>query len=333
MPAPYGVTPTGFSTKTLPEQLAEIEVQMVAAFGPGVVQDPQSPLGQLNGLFADALAEMWELAQALYGSLDVDQASGPRLDALGKLRRIERATGQSDDEYRLAITQSGFGNQKTRTIRNRILEVSGVTSVQVIENSTPIAADSGLDPHSLSIIVQGGDDGEVATAIWENTVAGIGLQGNVAVEVISDGFCQTVSFTRPVLVELAVEVDVSLQLDQCDCAPEDISTMIANLSATLSDECGLTTGATVTPADIEKVVNQNNGIRVEAVRLSRDDTTPLFQNVAFTIEELPVVSAANVTISYVDYAAPLTTQSPSTETDNVISGTDNVISGTDNVVS
>ena len=207
MPAPYGVTDTGFSTKTLPEQLAEIEVQMVAAFGPGIVQDAQSPLGQLNGLFADALAELWEMSQALYGSLDVDQATGPRLDALGKLRRVERITGQSDAEYRLAITQSGFGNQKTRTIRNRIFEVAGVTSVQVIENSTPDVSPAGLAAHTLSIVVQGGDDAAVATAIWENTVAGIGLQGNTAVEVISDGFCQTVNFTRPAPVELTVEVD------------------------------------------------------------------------------------------------------------------------------
>jgi len=308
MPAPYGVTDTGFSTKTLSEQLAEIEVQMVAAFGPGVVQDAQSPLGQLNGLFADALAELWEVAQAMYGSLDIDQATGSRLDTLGKLRRIERVVGQSDAEYRLAISQGGFGDQKTRTIRNRIFEVSEVTSVQIIENSTSDVSSTGLAAHTLSIVVQGGDDAEVATAIWENTVAGIGLQGNTAVEVVSDGFCQTVSFTRPTPVELIVEVDVSLQLDQCDCAPEDISVMTAGLVAALSDECGLTTGATVTPAVIEQVINQNNGIRVEAVRLSRDDTTPQFQNVAFSIEELPTVSAQNVTIEFVDYAAPTITQ-------------------------
>jgi len=308
MPAPYGVTPTGFSTKTLPEQLAEIELQMVAAFGSGVIQDAQSPLGQLNGLYADALAEMWEIAQALYGSLDVDQASGPRLDSLGKLRRVTRAPGQSDAEYRLAISQSGFGNQKTRTIRNRLLEVAGVTSVQIIENPTPNVDPNGLAAHTLSIVVQGGDDGEVATALFENTVAGIGLQGNRDVEVISDGFCQTVSFTRPTLIPITVEVDVSLQLDQCDCAPEDIPTMIANLTESLSDECGLTTGATVTPANIEGPVNLNSGVRVEAVRIGRVGTPALFQNVAFTIEELPVVLPENVTINYVEYAAPSTTQ-------------------------
>ena len=57
----YGVQPTGFVRKPLAVILAEIESSLITEFGPGVIQTPQSPLGQINGTFADIMAEMWEL--------------------------------------------------------------------------------------------------------------------------------------------------------------------------------------------------------------------------------------------------------------------------------
>lgn len=308
MPGPYGVTAAGFNPKTLAEQLAEIEIEEQAVFGSGIQFGAQTPLGQLNGVYADATAELWEIAQELYGSFDVDQAVGPRLDALGKLRRVPRLAGQTDADYRLAIAQSGYGETKTRRIRNILMNVPGVTAAQVIENPSSVAMSNGLGPHSLAISVVGGDDAEVALTIWENTVAGIGLQGNLEVQVASDGYCTLVNFIRPEEVPLCIEIDLSIHVDQCACAPEEVGTIISNLQAQLSGACGLLGGTIVTPAVIEQMVALNSGILVEQVRMARDGATPIYQNVAFTLNEIPVVDPNCVKVTYVAYDGPTVTQ-------------------------
>ncbi|WP_377838694.1 hypothetical protein [Bosea sp. UC22_33] len=103
----YGVDPSGFVLKRLPEILAEIEAANVATFGPGVIQTDQSPLGQLNGLHADIAASVWELALSVYQALDPDQAEGVNLDRIAKLRLLTRAPGESDIDFRNAITNAG----------------------------------------------------------------------------------------------------------------------------------------------------------------------------------------------------------------------------------
>lgn len=308
MPGPYGVTAAGFNPKTLAEQLAEIEIEEQAVFGAAIQFAPQTPLGQLNGVFADALAEIWEIAQDLYGSFDVDQAVGPRLDAIGKLRRLTRLPGQSDSDYRLALAQSDYGKTKTRRIRSLLLNVPGVTAAQVIENSTKFTAYNGLNPHSLAISVVGGTDTEVASVIWENTVAGIGLQGNNEVQIASDGYCTLVRFIRPDEIPLCVEIDLSIHIIQCDCAPEEIGTIISNLQVQLSGACGMLGGTIITPAVIEQIVALNRGVLVEDIRMARDGATPIFQNVAFTLNEIPVLDPSCIKVNYVAYDGPTTTQ-------------------------
>lgn len=311
MPGPYGVTDAGFSVKTLPEQLAELEIANQASFGSGVIQDSQSPLGQLNALFADATSEIWEMAQDLYGSFDVDQARGVRLDALGKLRRVPRTTGQSDADYRLAITQAGYGNSKTRNLRSKLLEVDGVTFVQIVENSTPRGFDNGLPSHSLAIIVEGGSNGDVAEAIWLNTAPGIGLFGNRNVSITVDGFCRTVAFIRPSRQPLILEIDVSIHLDRCECAPASVDEIVSSLVEQTSGDCGLVTGTTVTPAMIEQIVAMNPGVVVEEVRMTRTSSPATFRNVAYKIEQLPEVTAENISLTFTSYNGPTTTQGSS----------------------
>jgi len=308
MPAPYGITNSGFSTKTLPEQLVELELANRAIFGSGVVQDPQSPLGQLNGLYADVSAEVWEMAQELYGSFDIDQAHGVRLDAIGKLRKSTRIDGQTDAEFRAMMRQSGYGDTKTRQLRNKLLAVDGVTFVQIVENSSSVISNNGVDPKSVAVVVVGGLDSDVGSVIWNNTVPGIGLQGSTTVSINNDGYCNSVSFIRPVDVSLKIEIDVSIHIDQCDCAPDDVLTITSNVHKELSDGCGMQSGSIITPASIERLASQSSGIVVEAVRISRDDATPSFQNVAFNLYERPVVDIAQIITTVVAHTGSNTTQ-------------------------
>lgn len=88
---PYGVTTDGFVDKPIETILAEIEAAQKAAFGDTFDVSAQSPAGQLNGVFATQLREVWEVAQGLYSAIDPDAATGDALAALASLTGTVRA--------------------------------------------------------------------------------------------------------------------------------------------------------------------------------------------------------------------------------------------------
>jgi uncharacterized phage protein gp47/JayE len=85
MPAPYGLTATGFSRKTLQEVLDEIESEEKARIDSRLNTQPEEPIGQLNGIFASKLSELWELAEAVNAGRFPDGASGFQLDEVASI--------------------------------------------------------------------------------------------------------------------------------------------------------------------------------------------------------------------------------------------------------
>jgi hypothetical protein len=78
--ASFGVLSTGFVEKTLQDILTEIEDAEKDAFGAGTDVAPDAPLGQINGIVADQLAQLHELSGAIYRALYPDSAEDEALD-------------------------------------------------------------------------------------------------------------------------------------------------------------------------------------------------------------------------------------------------------------
>lgn len=76
----YGVLPEGFRQKTLDVILTELEAAEQLAFGATINTQADSVLGQLNRIFADQIAQAWEVALGVYRSLYPDSAGGDALD-------------------------------------------------------------------------------------------------------------------------------------------------------------------------------------------------------------------------------------------------------------
>lgn len=75
----YGLTTTGFVQKTLADLKLELENSLRASFGNSIDLSPQSVLGQLVGVFADRLADLWSLGGAVHAAFTPDGASGTSL--------------------------------------------------------------------------------------------------------------------------------------------------------------------------------------------------------------------------------------------------------------
>ena len=214
----YGVQPTGYVRKPLSVILAELEAAMVTEFGPGVVQTPQSPLGQLNGLMADLLAEIDERNLDLYQSYDPDQAEGARLAILARLRLISRGA-LSDGDLRQAITNSGQGRIDTQDLARALSSISGVTYSQVFVNDSGETENPELERGFVAVAVIGGDDEAIAQTLRKFIVPGVSTYGNTYVTSNVDGFCRSMSIIRPVDVEVNVNLVVRLRRDQANCPP------------------------------------------------------------------------------------------------------------------
>lgn len=85
-----GLTATGFESKTLETIRAEIVADLLANISTTLDTDTESPLGQLVGIFARQLRQVWELAEATYSGQYPDSASGFSLTALALLTGTSR---------------------------------------------------------------------------------------------------------------------------------------------------------------------------------------------------------------------------------------------------
>lgn len=71
----FGLTSTGFNRKTVDDLLAEIEASEKSLIDPELDVSSETPVGQLNGIFASKLGEVWELAEAVNANQYPDTAS------------------------------------------------------------------------------------------------------------------------------------------------------------------------------------------------------------------------------------------------------------------
>jgi hypothetical protein len=229
----YGVTPLGFVRKQLTDILADIEAAAIGVFGAGVIQAPESPLGQLNGLMTSIATTAWEIAESTYQSYDPDQAEGTRLEMLGRIRLLERIAGEQDEDYRAAITNEGRARLDLADIERGVASVSGVSWVKAFTNRTDAVDANGMDPRSVAVAVIGGADAEVAAALRAYIVPGVPSVGNTIVSITVEGYCRSITFIRPNLTRVGLALTVSATTDSNGCPPPSGAAIAAAASANL----------------------------------------------------------------------------------------------------
>lgn len=80
-----GLTATGFERKTLEELLDELSTEAKTRIDSRLNTQPEEPIGQLFGIFASKLAELWELAEAVNAGRFPATASGFQLDQVASI--------------------------------------------------------------------------------------------------------------------------------------------------------------------------------------------------------------------------------------------------------
>lgn len=228
--ADYGVTPTGFVRKPLPVILAEIEAKVVETFGVGVIQTPESPFGQLNGLFSSLATTFWEINEDTYQSYDVDQAEGIRLEQLGRMRLLGRIEGELDPAYRAAITNADRARLDIADIERAAASASGVTWCKAFVTGR-CSTIQGMPSRAIAVAVIGGEDDDIAVAVRPYVVPGIDLYGNTQVDLIVDGYCRSYELVRPAMIALGLQLHVRFTADRLGCPPPSATAVSETIAA------------------------------------------------------------------------------------------------------
>lgn len=100
-------------------------------------------------------------------------------------------------------------------IRADLLQVQGVTAVVVFFNNTQITDSEGRPPKTVDLVVENGDEDQIADAVFGTVAAGIGYVGDITKNVLdSQGFQNEVKFSRPTDVDIWVEIDLIVDLSK-----------------------------------------------------------------------------------------------------------------------
>ncbi len=142
----FGVTTTGFvvkDTDTINTEIGDEEKNTISA---ALNLQADSSIGQLNGIMASKLNEVWELGQAVYRAFQPDFATGEALDNIAALTGVTRlAALQSTTTLTLNLDAG-------TTVPSGSLVSSAVTGVQF--ETTAGATNAGAGPANVTVAAQ-----------------------------------------------------------------------------------------------------------------------------------------------------------------------------------
>lgn len=91
-----------------------------------------------------------------------------------------------------------------------VANIEGVTRYKGYENDSGTTDGDGIPAHSISIVVEGGDSTEIATAIAEKKTPGTRTYGTTSIVVLDRyGVTNTINFYRPTDVTIGVKVEIT----------------------------------------------------------------------------------------------------------------------------
>ncbi|APC82199.1 TPA: baseplate J/gp47 family protein [Clostridium botulinum] len=147
------------------------------------------------------------------------------------------------------------------SILSNVLRVTGVSSADIKENDQTIEIE-GIPPKSFRVLVVGGDDEEVARAIFYKKPAGIQAYGKKYIS-ISDNIGRTheIGITRPEYIKINAKITIKTNKDY----PIQGNKIIESLVSNAINEFGL--GKNVTLFKLFSIIGSANVDGIEDIKI------------------------------------------------------------------
>lgn len=177
----YGLTRDGFRRKRLPEILSDINRRVSDRLGVEIETGSNSLFGQLHGVFAYEIADLWEQAENTYNAMYPNTATGVSLSNAAGLAGISAISGTQSQLLATCYGTDGtvipYGAQITSSAENGSHWECIATNAAISKNKACYAA------YSINSTIQ---DGTVYTIkINEVTASYTAVSGDTASKVLS----------------------------------------------------------------------------------------------------------------------------------------------------
>ncbi|MEI2392219.1 baseplate J/gp47 family protein [Priestia megaterium] len=225
------------------------------------------------------------------GAEEITIAVNPS-DKLESVKNLAPTTGgeeeETDSEFRARYFQSG--SQGTSLI-DEVLEVPGVRYALINENVYS-TENNGIPPHSIAPFVFGGNDSDVAAAIFRKKSGGIQSFGTTLVDITdSQGVIHSIGFSRPNFVDVYVKVQVT----PAAAFPSNGKTLLQQTILDYLDT--LSIGDDVVLSKLIRITSTVEGIDDISITLSKNGVDYGMQNIAISTDSVVRTSSDKVVVS------------------------------------
>lgn len=165
--------------------------------------------------------------QAPAGSLTVIETPVTGVDSTNNALDADLGRDvETDQELKTRREESlqRAGTATVEGIRNKVAEVEDVENVTVVENTTLVTDSGGRPGKSYETVVLGGDEDDIAQAIWISKPAGIETYGSITKSVTdSQGITHSIKFSRPTEKDIWIIINITPNTDpnEGDLYPAD----------------------------------------------------------------------------------------------------------------
>lgn len=189
---------------------------------------------------------------------------------------------------RFLFSRTKNAQNSAEAITAKIAALPDVKQVQVLENNTAQRDALGVEPHSIDVIVYGGNDEEIANVIYQNKGAGVGLQGNTLINLKKDGETRPIRFDKVSLVDIQVLMRCVRYEDFTEIDKDQIKKLLANQIFKI--------GQTVSLSRLYSPINQVGGFWVKELKIARKGQQLKAENVVLQPRDLARIMENDIAI-------------------------------------
>lgn len=192
-----------------------------------------------------------------------------------------------------------------------VLNLEGVTLVRVYVNKTLVTDGNGIPAKRIAVVVQGGDNDEIAAAIFVRVGVAVDTYGNTFVT-FPDQLQQsnTIYFVRPVEVPIYVDIDITI-IDASTFPANGVDLIKSNIVAysvggasalgitdvETFDQTGFQPGEDVVVSRLFTPINAVPGLKINSVEIGINPSTFSTADISIDWDEVSKFETGNIGVT------------------------------------
>jgi baseplate J-like protein len=189
---------------------------------------------------------------------------------------------------RFWVSRTKNATNSAEAIAAKIRALPDVKQVRILENNSAQRDKLGIEPHSLNVIVEGGENSQIAEVIYQNKGAGVGLQGAIAVTLQKHKEPRLIRFDRAVAVDIQIVMRCVRYEDFTEIDKEEIKRLLTLQKFEI--------GQSVSLSRLYSPINQVGGFWIKELKIARKGQSLKAENVVLQSRELARILKADISV-------------------------------------